>query len=122
MYSLLLLSGSAKSEIAIVGPEFALWWTGDACWSVLVTWCGDLLTGDGECVECLIEAGEDGLDIPSELEKNVMKWLDIDENISMLPDVCDEFKPEFLVGLWYEADRTDGVDEGDLRLWFLVLL
>lgn len=33
-----------------------------------------------------------------------------------LPVVCVAFRPEFRVGLWYEADRTDGVDDGDLRL------
>lgn len=64
-YLLLLLSGSANNEIAIVGPEFALWWTGDDWWwSELDVWCGVLLTGEGEWVECLMDAGEDGLDIP----------------------------------------------------------
>lgn len=122
MHLLLLLSGSANSEIAIVGPEFALWWTGDACCSGFVAVCGVRLTGDGECVECLIEAGEDGLEIPSNAKTHFKSTWNGQDNSWVLPEVCDEFKPEFLVGLWYEADRTDGVDEGDLRLWFLVLL
>lgn len=42
--------------------------------------CGVRLTGDGECVECLIDAGDDGLDIPLKFTcKRVKEKYDIDE-------------------------------------------
>lgn len=158
----LLFSASGNKLIAIVGPEFALWWTGEEdCWSFDIIaccgcccgcccccccWCGGGWPCDGvrfvvlECVECRVTdvAGDDGRDraviIGNEFEfiklvhKNAIEEVFVEDACvwyiphprwEHLPD-CVEFRPEFLVGLWYEADLLEGV--GDLRLWFLVLL
>lgn len=101
-----MLSRSWNILIAIVGPEFALWWAGDELFdSLLLVFDGVLFTGVGECVECLTDAwvvaGEDGLDM-------VVDWV-------------IEIGEPLRVGLWYDEDLIEDADDVE-RLWFALEL